>query len=181
MENVLEKLGINKSHTLQQVRVSIDTDAQEETGFIPLLKEHHDFLKESINVIMDSKPSIPEKREHLSRFFNLLEMHGKAEQETLYVHLQQNTEEEARLEGLCGQDEHDIAFQLRDEIVAMNYKTQWNDEIAAKAKVVAVLVKNHMKEEESVMFPIAKNDLSDEEMEQMRLDYIAKCRSYLLH
>jgi hemerythrin-like domain-containing protein len=181
MENVFEKLGIGGSHTLQQVRASIDTDAQDETGFIPLLEEHHDFLKESIKVIMDSKASIPDKREHLSRFFNLLEMHAKAEQETLYVHLQQNTEEEARLEGLCGQDEHDIAFQLKDELLAMNYKTQWNDEIASKAKVVATLVKNHIKEEESIMFSIAKNDLTDEEMEQMRLEYIAKCRSYLLH
>ncbi len=181
MENVFEKLGMTGSHTLQQVRASIDTDAQQETGFISLLKEHHDFLKESIKVIMDSKTSIPDKREHLSRFFNLLEMHGKAEQETLYVHLQQNTEEEARLEGLSGQDEHDIAFQLRDELLAMNYKTQWNDEISAKAKVVAGLIKNHIKEEESTMFSIAKNDLTDEEMEQMRVEYIAKCRSYLLH
>lgn len=181
MENVFEKLGMTGSHTLQEVRASIDTDAQQETGLISLLKEHHDFLKESIQVIMDSKASIPDKREHLSRFFNLLEMHGKAEQETLYVHLQQNTEEEARLEGLSGQDEHDIAFQLRDELLMMNYKTQWNDEIAAKAKVVAGLVKNHLKEEESDMFSIAKNDLTDEEMEQMRLEYIAKCRSYLLH
>lgn len=181
MENVFEKLGMKGSHTLQQVRASIDTDAQKETGFISLLKEHHDFLKESIKVIMDSKTSIPDKREHLSRFFNLLEMHAKAEQETLYVHLQQNTEEEARLEGLSGQDEHDIAFQLRDELLAMNYKTQWNDEISAKAKVVAGFVKNHIKEEESTMFSIAKNDLTNEEMEQMRVDYIAKCRSYLLH
>lgn len=181
MENVFQKLGIAEPHSLQQVRASIDTDAQQETSFISLLKEHHDYLKESIQVILDSKASIPDKRAHLSRFFNLVEMHAKAEGETLYVHLQQNTEEEARLEGLCGQDEHEIAFQLRDELLMMNYKTQWNDEIAAKAKVVAVLVKNHIKEEESVMFPIAKKDLSDEEMEQMRLDYIAKCRTYLLH
>lgn len=181
MENVFQKLGITEPHTLQQVRASIDIDAKEEKSFLSLLKEHHDFLKESIKVIMDSKSSIPEKRAHLTRFFNLVEMHGKAEQETLYVHLQQNTEEEARLAGLSGQDEHDIAFQLRDELVEMNYKTQWNDEIAAKAKVVATLLKNHIKEEESAMFSIAKNDLTDDELESMRLEYIAKCRSYLLH
>ncbi len=181
MENVFQKLGITEPHNLQQVRSSIDTDAQQETGLISMLKEHHGYLEESIQVIMDPKASIPDKRAHLNRFFNLVEMHGKAEQETLYVHLQQNTEEEARLEGLSGQDEHEIAFQLRDELVAMNYKTQWNDEIAAKAKVAATLVKNHIKEEESIMFPIAKKDLSDEELEQMRLDYIAKCRLYLLH
>lgn len=181
MENVFQKLGISDPHTLQEIRSSIDVDANEETGLIPLLKEHHSFLMDSIKIIMDSKSSIPEKRNHLTRFFDLLEMHAKAEQETLYSHLQQNTEEVARLEGLTGQDEHDIAFQLRDELNTMNYKTQWNDEIAAKAKVAATLVKNHMKEEEQTMFSVAKNNLSDEEIEQIRLEYISKCRSYLLH
>lgn len=181
MENVFQKFGITEPHTLQQVRESIDTDAEKETGFISLLKEHHDFLEESIAVIIDPIASIPDKRTHLSRFFNLVEMHGKAEQETLYVHLQHNHDEQARLEGFGGHDEHEIAFKLRDELMAMGYKSQWNDEIAAKAKVVASLVRNHIKEEESIMFPIAKKDLTDEEMEEMRIDYLAKCRSYLLH
>lgn len=181
MDKVFQKLGITEPHTIHEVRSSIDIDAQKETGLLALLKEHHDYIKESIQVIMDATASIPDKRAHLNRFFSLVEMHGKAEQETLYIHLQQNIEEEARLEGLYGQDEHDIAFQLRDELLLMNYKTQWNDEIAAKAKVVATLLKNHIKEEESIMFPIAKKDLSDDEMEQMRIDYISKCRTYLLH
>lgn len=65
--------------------------------------------------------------------------------------------------------------------MSMNYKTQWNDEIAAKAKVTVNFVKNHIEEEESLMFPIAKTDLSEIEMEEMRIEYLAKCRSYLLH
>lgn len=181
MENLFQKLGITEPHTLAYIRASIDKDVEKETKFISSLIEHHDFLKESITVIVDPMATIPDKREHLSRFFNLFEMHAKAEQETLYVHLQQNVEEEARLEGLAGEDEHEIAFQIRDDLVRMNYKTQWNDEIAAKAKVVSVLVENHIKEEESVMFPIAEEYLSDSEMEQMRVEYLKKCRTYLLH
>jgi len=181
MENIFQKLGITEPHTLDQIRASIDTDFKKDTGFIAILKEHHYFLEESINVIVDPTATIPEKRSHLGRFLNLFEMHGKAEQETLYIHLQQNVEEDARLEGLAGQDEHEIAFQIRDELMAMNYKTQWNDEIAAKAKVLATLVKNHMKEEESVMFHIAKKNLNDAEMEQMRIEYLDKCQFYLLH
>jgi hemerythrin-like domain-containing protein len=181
MENIFQKLGITEPHTLDQVRASIDTDTKKETGIIAILKEHHYFLEESINVLMDPTATIPEKRSHLMRFLNLFEMHGKAEEETLYVHLQQNVEEEARLEGLAGQDEHEIAFQMRDQLLAMNYKTQWNDEIAAKAKVLAALIKNHIKEEESVMFSIAKKNLNEAEMEHMRIEYLEKCRSYLLH
>lgn len=181
MENIFQKLGITEPHTLDQVHASIETDLKKETGFITVLKEHHYFLEESINVIIDPTATIPEKRSHLGRFLSLLEMHAQAEQETLYIHLQQNIEEDARLEGLAGQDEHEIAFQIRDELIAMNYKTQWNDEIAAKAKVLATLVKNHIKEEESVMFHIAKKDLNEAEMDEMRIEYLDKCRSYLLH
>lgn len=181
MEDLFQRLGITEPHTIDQVWESIGADTEKETGLIDILKEHHGFLKESIFVILDPNATIPDKRFHLSRFFNLTEMHAKAEQETLYIHLQHNTEEEARLEGLSGQDEHDIVFKLRDELMSMNYKTQWNDEIAAKANVTVNFVKNHIEEEESLMFPIAKNDLSEIEMEEMRVEYLAKCRSYLLH
>ena len=181
MEDLFQRVGITEPHSIEQVWESIGADAEKETGLIAILKEHHGFLKESIFVIVDPDTLIPDKRSHLNRFFNLMEMHAKAEQETLYLHLQHNTEEEARLEGLGGQDEHDIVFKLRDELMSMNYKTQWNDEIAAKAKVAATFVKNHLEEEEKVMFVIAKNDLSEDEMEEMRVEYLAKCRSYLLH
>lgn len=181
MENIFQKLGITEPHTLAQVHSSLNEDKEQEKGLIAILKEHHYFLEESIDVITEPTASIPEKRSHLTRFLNLLEMHGKAEQETLYNLLQQNVEEQTRLESLAGQDEHELAFQIRDELMAMNYKTQWNDEIAAKAKVIATLVKNHIKEEESVLFPIAKKDVSETEMEQLRNEYLNKCRAYLLH
>lgn len=181
MENIFQRLGITEPHTLEQVRASIDADTKREAGFIAVLKEHHYYLEESISILIDPTVSIPEKRSHLERFLNLLEMHAKAEAETLYVHLQQNVEEEARLEGLAGEDEHDIAFQMIDELVAMNYKTQWNDEIAAKAKVLAAFIKNHIKEEESVMFSVAKKNLNEGEMEQMRIEYLEKCRYFFLH
>ena len=181
MENIFQKLGITEPHTLAQIRASINEDVENETRFFTILKEHHYFMEESIAVILDNSASIPEKRAHLDRFLTLIEMHGKAEQETLYIYLQQNMEEQARLEGLAGQDEHEIAFQLRDELIAMSYKTQWNDEIAAKAKVIATLIKNHIEEEESEMFAIAKKELSDSDLEQMSIEYLKKCQSYLLH
>ena len=181
MENIFLKLGIVEPHTLAQIQTSIIEDIENETSFINILKEHHYFLEESIEVILDNSESIPNKRLHLERFLNLFEMHGKAEQETLYQYLQQNMEERARLQGLAGQDEHDIAFLIKDELIAMNYKTQWNDEIAAKAKVIATLIKNHMEEEESEVFSFAKKELSESEMNEMRDAYLDKCQSYLFH
>lgn len=181
MENIFSKLGLMEPHTLQQVRASIDTDVKQETPFIAVLKEHHGYLEESISVLVDLSASIEDKRAHLSRFFHVLEMHAKAEQETLYEHLQHSSEEEARLEGFGGEDEHDIVLMLKGQLESMGFRTSWNDEIGAKAKVVAMMVRNHIKEEESIMFPIAKRDLSVNEMEEMRVDYLSKCQKYFMH
>lgn len=181
METIFQRLGIAEPHTLSQIRDSLVEDLDHQTGLIIILKEHHYFLEESIAVIIDRFASIPEKRFHLDRFLTLLRMHGKAEQETLYTHLQQNMEEQNRLEGLAGHDEHEIAFQLSDELIAMKFKTQWNDEIAAKARVLAILMKNHIELEETELFTIVKKEFNDTEMEQIRLEYLRKCQSYLLH
>ncbi|MBC7427932.1 MAG: hemerythrin domain-containing protein [Bacteriovorax sp.] len=181
MANFFKEMARTGPHSLEEVRLSLDTDLADHKQFIPLLKEHHDFLEESISVLIDKEATDFQKQEHLERFFRLVEMHGKAEQEVLYNHLKANPEKEARLEGFAGQDEHDLAFQLEAELTGMGYKTQWTEEIAAKAKVVAGLVKNHIKEEESTMFLIAVENMTEEEMEDMRDAYIQKCIGYLIN
>ncbi|MBC7713405.1 MAG: hemerythrin domain-containing protein [Rhizobacter sp.] len=181
MANFLSETFRTEPHSLEEVRTSLDKDLADHKQFFPLLKEHHDFLEESISVIMDKDATDFQKQEHLERFFRLVEMHGKAEQEVLYNHLKANPEKEARLEGFAGQDEHDVAFQLEAELTGMGYKTEWSEEIAAKAKVVAGLVKNHIKEEESTMFPIAEENMTEEELEDMRDSYIQKCLGYLIN
>ena len=180
MANFFKELVRVEPHTLDEIRVSLDVDKADHKQFIPLLKEHHDYLAESISVLMDKDTTDFQKQEHLERFFRLLEMHGKAEEEVLYTNLQINPEKEVRLEGFSGLDEHDIAFQLEDELTGMGYKTEWTEEIAAKAKVVAGLVKNHIKEEEATMFPLAESHMTEEELEQMRDAYIQKCLAYLV-
>lgn len=169
----------SEPHSIDEIRHSLDTDFVNEKEFLSILKEHHEYLKESISVLMSQDASDLKKQKHLRRFFRLVEMHGKAEEETLYEHLKQNTEVEARLEGLGGRDEHDLAFQLEDELLDMGYETTWDEEIAAKAKVVAVLVKNHIADEESNMFPIAQKDLGENELKHLSDIYLRKCKNYL--
>ena len=180
MANFLKEMIRTTPHSLEEVRASLDADLADHKQFIPLLKEHHDFLEESIGFLMDNDATDFQKQEHLERFFRLLEMHGKAEQDVLYSYLKDNEVKEARLEGFAGQVEHDIAFKFEAELTGMGYKTQWTDEIAAKAKVLAGLVKNHIKEEENTMFSIATAGMTEEELEEMRNSYIKKCITYLV-
>ncbi|MEA9357604.1 hemerythrin domain-containing protein [Bacteriovorax sp. PP10] len=181
MANFLKEMVRTEPHTLEEIKVSLDKDMADHKQFVPLLREHHNYLEESISVLMDNETTDFQKQEHLERFFHILEMHGKAEQEVLYNHLKANDAREVRLEGFGGQDEHDIAFQLEAELVKMGYKTEWNEEIEAKAKVLAGLVKKHIKEEEDVMFPIATSHMTEEELEDMRDSYIQKCTGYLIN
>ena len=180
MSNFFKEMIRTQPHTLDEVRASLYKDLAEHKQLVPLLKEHHDYLQESISYILDNDSTDFQKQEHLERFFRLVEMHAKAEEETLYEHLKQNTSIEGRVEGLSGKTEHDIVFQLEAELNRMNYKNNWTEEIEAKAKVAAVQIKNHINEEEDTMFSIAESHMTQEELEQIRDVYIQKCISYLI-
>lgn len=180
MSNFLKEIVRTEPHTLDEIRASLDKDMANHKQLVPLLKEHHNYLEESISYLLGDDSTDFQKQEHLERFFRLLEMHGKAEQETLYRHLKENSEKEARIEAFSGENEHEIAFQLEEELTGMGYKTEWTEVIEAKAKVVATLVKNHIKEEEHTMFTIAESHMTEEELELLRDAYVQKCIGYLV-
>lgn len=180
MSNFFKEMVRAEPHTIDEIKKLLEEDMAEHKQLVPLLKEHHNYLEESISYLLDKDSTDFEKQEHLERFFRLLEMHGKAEQETLYRHLKENYEKEARIEAFSGQDEHDIAFQLEQELLGMGYKKEWTEAIEAKAKVVATLLKNHIKEEEHSMFPIAESHMTEEELEQLRDAYVQKCIGYIV-
>lgn len=181
MANFVKEILRTEAHSLEEIRVALDDAEKVHKQFVPLLKEHHDYLLESIAAITDKDSTDLQKQDHLERFFRLVHMHGKAEQEVLYAHLKGSDEKEARLAGFAGQDEHDLAFLMESELLEMGYKSNWNEQIEAKAKVVAGLLKNHIKEEESLMFPIAEANMTEEELEDMRDAYIQKCIGYLIN
>lgn len=166
-------------HSFEDIRAELTDDIQNTPDFISVLKQHHDYLEESIDVLVDSKSAVTDKKEHLSRFLILLDMHGHAEEETLYRRLIGDDEKAARVEGLGGQEEHDVAYQLGDELIAMEYGSNWTDEVDAKAKVLASLVKNHIKEEESVMFKIAEKQFNALDFDALAREYLVKCTLYL--
>ena len=154
MSNFFKEILRTQPHTLDEVKASLYEDLADHKNLVPILKEHHGYLEESISYILDKDSTDFQKQEHLERFFRLVEMHAKAEQETLYEHLKECTLIEGRVEGLSGKNEHDIVFQLEAELNYMNYKNNWTEEIEAKAKVVAIQIKNHINEEEVCLFSV---------------------------
>lgn len=183
MSNVIEDffkaLVPHEALPLEDVRVSLGEAIIDEMELIPVMEKHHDYIEESITVLLSKEATDAEKQDHLFRFFRLLEMHGKAEEEVLYPALRDNADKEARLAGFAAQDEHDVAFRMERELLEMGFRDSWNDEIAAKAKVVAGLVKNHIHEEETEIFPLAEKILTPPELKRMSETYLVKCKIYL--
>lgn len=166
-------------HTFNEIRILIEDARIDETDFLEVIQQHHRFLHESVTILLDKESSVPEKQIHLDRFLRLLEMHGRAEEETLYRSLIRHTNHEAHREGLVGQDEHILAFQLAGELKTTGFLAEWNDDIDAKVHVLANLVSSHMLEEEGVMFPIARKSLLPGEMQVLASDYLDLCEFYL--
>lgn len=179
MSDFFREMLPSEPRTMDEIRDSLDQYSQDELDFFALLREHHADLQDSIAILTSGDVDDEEKHAHLFRFFRLLEMHGKAEQETLYVNLKASVEKDARMEGYAGQDEHDLAFQLEAELEALGYDLSWSEEIAAKVKVVANLVRSHIEQEEAKMFAIAQKALSPVHLRSMTRDYLIKCRMYL--
>lgn len=165
--------------SLNQLKESLQDDAQQPRDLVTILEDHHDYIEESIKVLMDPKASVEDKRTNLTRFITVLDMHSKAEEETLYVALQANEDKFARVEGLGGRDDHDLAKQVVEEIKALHYEDTWTDEVEAKAMRVASMVQTHITEEEKQMFKVAKKQISNDKLDMLAKDYIQKCRTYL--
>ncbi len=166
-------------HTFTEVRRMMEDARINGEGLIDVLQQHHRFLNESIVVLLDHESTTPEKQMHLTRFLRLWDMHGRAEEETLYRSLRFHSSHEVVREGLVGKDEHEIAFQLSSDLHAMNYQVEWTDDADAKTKVLAGLVQHHLKEEEKVMFPLAKKSLLPGEFLVLTSDYLDLCEFYL--
>jgi hemerythrin-like domain-containing protein len=169
----------NEPHNLMELRDSLDESIQNVQSFISILEDHHDYLEESIDALMDIDAEIPYKQFHLMRFLMLVDMHGHAEEETLYERLEEDQTKTARVEGYRGQNEHDLAYQLSEQLRAMDFENYWSDEVAAKAMVLASLVKNHIEEEEDTMFDVAESYIDEAELARLATEYINKCRDYL--
>ncbi len=175
----IKKTFQGEPHPLEEIRRSLSVDQNKNKDFIDILESHHAYLGESISTLIDDEASTSEKQIHLTRLIHLLKMHARAEEETLYQHLFQVSDKDARRQGFAGRIEHDIILAQAKELAQVNFEKNWSEEIEAKAKVMAQILRNHMEEEENEMFPLVQNALELEMLEELKIPYLEKCKAYL--
>lgn len=163
---------------LDEISASLRETRAENEDFIKLLESHHNAIEESIAVLTNSESRGDEKRFHLERFLKLVNMHGHAEEDTLYAALKASDVKQARLEGIAGQTEHAVAYELGETLQELNKGAVWSEELDAKSKVAATLVQNHINEEESMTFPVARNALGEDSLNELVDQYFDRCRQW---
>jgi hemerythrin-like domain-containing protein len=131
-------------------------------NIITIIKDDHKELKEGILILTNenSKPSL--KKSALRKFLTDLKLHSKSEESSLYDNLvDRKTFRDSILEGY---EEHAVADLLADELEASQFEKDFTDELQAKAKVLAELVKHHVEEEEEQLLSSLDKALSPEDL-----------------
>lgn len=140
---------------------------------LSLIKGQHKILKESIEVLKSDTKSDAEKQKHLKKFITTLKMHSEAEEDTLYDVMMEASA--GAMEVYEAEEEHNVAKTLIYELENMSYPTQWNNEIAAKAKVLGEMVEHHIEEEEDEFFKLCRECLTSMELEAIGEEFQQKC------
>lgn len=167
-----------EKETLKQLRISLDEE-DDETSVIPILENHHKYLKAYISILMADSTSSRDKQATATLFFPILNMHARAEEEILYHALKDATNKDVRLEALRGQNEHELMYELVDELKLMGAETSWSEAIDAKMYVLADLVKKHLKQEEQTIFQMVEKYIPESTLMDLTDDYLDRCKMYL--
>jgi len=164
--------------TLKMLRQSLDQE-DDDASILPILSNHHKYLKEYANVMISPKSTVNLKQDVAHLFFTIFEMHSGAEKKSLYKALKQSTNEDLRLEGLRSLDEHEYATDLVSELKNMGCMYMWSNPIEAKMNVLSEIVLNHLNGEEKVMFPMTEKYISEEMLMDLADNYLEHCRIFL--
>lgn len=139
----------------------------ENVDVIDLILKDHKPLKELIKTLKGDA-EFEEKFMCFEEFAPLLTMHAKPEEQTVYVSMKKDDDDESRIEALEGDIEHGLADQLVEELKRTDNEDLW----MAKVKVLAELVEHHIKEEEEELLPTYRENSELEERKKLAVKFL---------
>ncbi len=133
---------------------------------IDMILIDHRYVKECIETLCDEKAEKIKKLEVAKGFLDAVQKHSEAEKQVVYGKLE--ADEEFHFNILEAQIEHGI---VDEKVKALKprlaHTRNLKDEMEAELKVLAELVKNHIKEEESELLPKMNEELDEETLREM--------------
>lgn len=146
-------------------------------NIITLIKEDHAPIKEEIRIFTNENSRPAEKKRALKAFLKNLKIHAKAEEMSLYYN--EVDDKKVRKPILEAYVEHAMAETLARKLESADIDAGLSDELEARAKVLAELVKHHLEEEESKMLVKLKEANSEERLEELGRVYLEAKRQVL--
>lgn len=140
-------------------------------SIIELLLFDHQCLKRCIKVLADHNALKSKKRALAKEFLDCLHKHTSAERKAVYEPLLNN--EEMHFTILEAQIEHEMISQKAGGLkTRLNRIRSLDDETEAELKVLADLVRNHLREEESEMLPKLQQAVDDLSLKEMGVEFL---------
>lgn len=126
----------------------------------------HSYVKECIEVLTDEDEQKRTKLKYAKGFLDALKKHSLSEKKAVYSHLKDV--EDFRSQILEGEIEHGIVDSKVKMLIPKIAATKsLSEELEAELKVLAELVKHHLKEEEEKMLPMMKDQIDDSILNEM--------------
>jgi len=134
------------------------------------LHEEHELVKKLCKQLVESEKA-PERTRLLNELKKALVPHERAEEKVVYDRIAALKDKEAKVDSAEGYLEH----QLGDSVVAKLSKIadKKSVEFTAAAKVLKELLEHHIKEEEHAIWPIVRDNFSEDEREKMDVEFRA--------
>ncbi len=140
-------------------------------NIIDMILIDHRYIKDCIEILTNEKADKNHKLETAKGFLSALQKHSEAEKEVIYSPLE--ADDEFHFNILEAQIEHGIVDEKIKILKArVSHSKILKDELEAELKVLAELVKHHLKEEESELLPKMNEHLEEETLKIMGRDFM---------
>jgi hemerythrin-like domain-containing protein len=135
--------------------ISEEIATDDSFNIIDILRIDHAYLRECIAVVTNGRADKHEKLFYSRTFLDTLKKHAVAEEKTVYDSLIET--DDVHMQILEGEAEHSLAkFKYETLIPRLSKMKMLDDVTEAEIKVLAELVRHHIDEEESQLFPLMK-------------------------
>jgi hemerythrin-like domain-containing protein len=140
---------------------------------VDLLLLDHKTLKRCCEILLDEAEDKKKKLSTSKQFVQELFKHTVAEEKVVYTYLLNH--QSFRSLALDSNVEHDIIKQRIKKIHRLiNGARSYKDEVESEVKILAQLVKNHLMNEESEIFPLMQETLDKLELYELGGNFLKK-------
>jgi hemerythrin-like domain-containing protein len=123
---------------------------------VDALTADHNILRGELKSLKDTDLSLHERHAAFNRLQPNLTSHCRREEQVIYAYMKASADAELKPMAYEGLQEHTIVDQLIQE---MNVEKTTSEVWSARAKVLGVLIEDHLNDEEDIVFPLLKKNL----------------------